>query len=337
MKKQGEFIVGRRVLDDNVQYHWQEIDLSNFKVERPVVLILGGSTVENNRFANGYAKLVQNLLGSFAEDVDVLSVNYNGGTKDNKSQQNCDDLVEKLFVPLISKDGQKLDIKTACKNVRKITIFGHCVGDDWAREIFSSLATRMKKFKYTEEEQSLIFSQIFEILYGIWSRVPYQFPDVPVFNVLSPEDEMWATTDYFWRMILDKSDEIEISSKDKDKLLEMAKNAKENKFHFERFYDNNQRCFVVRDGNRLGVACSGLQKDSYDDHSIDVIARNKDWSKLDGASDAGDYVSRCIACALCNSVANSLLNQKIERFVPFALEVKNLAKNLTKICKRQSN
>ncbi len=323
MKEKGEFIVGKRILDDNVEHHWQEVDFSKYKVEKPIILIFGGSGTENNKFANGYAKLIQHLLGSFAEDVDILTVNYNGGITQRENKiENCAYLVDKLFVPLISKDGKKIDVKSACKNVRNITIFAHCMGDLNVSEIFSNLATKMSELHYTESEQRLIFSQIFEISYGVWSLIPDRFPDAPVFNVLSPEDEMWMKTDYFWEMAADESTDVEISSKDKGRLSEIVKKAEKNKEKpcFEAFYNENQRCFVVRDKNRLGLACSGLQKDGYDDHSIDVVARKKDWGRLDTSSEAGDYASRCIACALCNSVANAMLNQKSKEFVPFALD-----------------
>ena len=72
-----------------------------------------------------------------------------------------------------------------------------------------------------------------------------------------------------------------------------------------------------------------MHKNDNDDHSyrelLRTIVEDKD-SKLmksnphENASITGDYVSRCFASALCNSIANSMLNNASDKLIPLSLD-----------------
>ena len=57
------FWVGRRVNKDGVPNHWQRVDLGVHKITSPTVLVLGGNFTNNDRMANGYAKIVESIAG----------------------------------------------------------------------------------------------------------------------------------------------------------------------------------------------------------------------------------------------------------------------------------
>ena len=119
------FILGKRIRDDNSNFHWKNLSELDFKINKPSVLVLGGSGTQGDKDANGYAKLAENILGSFSDDVDILSVNYNHSTNEDEE---IEKLVYDLFLPLVSKNNFKINVAQACKNVRKLTILAHCYG-----------------------------------------------------------------------------------------------------------------------------------------------------------------------------------------------------------------
>ena len=81
------------------------------------------------------------------------------------------------------------------------------------------------------------------------------------------------------------------------------------------FINDSDRCYIFPEGNRISLIAGNL-KNNANDHSFANIKRGKDWTILDDSTPTGEAVSRCASCALCNSVANSMLNIKSKKHIP---------------------
>ena len=322
------FLVGRRVNDDGVSNHWQSVDLSEHKITRPTVLVLGGNITNDNRTANGYAKVVESMLGGFAGDADILSVNYNGcGNYFSPIlEKSIIRLANELFVPLISSGGQRLKLDEACKNVRKLTIFAHCFGyNNVAIGLQEVLFNLLGKYGYDMHEAGKIVEQLFVVSFGTEIQKDW-FKSV---NVVSPFDSsFFETSTQIWGELLesDIGSCKFITEKDKAELKKIASLSYwKREEAIKKFCNKNQRCFVVRQGNRLSLATSMLKTDvdadfstyevepsaaedvqktngqnvdiefSKNEHQIKELARNKNWDSFGGLTASGEHTSKCLA------------------------------------------
>ncbi len=343
MAHYGEFVVGKRVADDNVPNHYKEIDIFSHKISKPTVLIFGGSGVESNALANGSAKIIESLLGVFGEDVDLLSVNYNAGTYNEETMlANIGKIVNNLILPLATNlSKERLTVFDACKNMRQVTLFGHCFGDSVITKLTEMLNSRLLQVGYLPQEADKITKSLFAVTFGattVNDKINY-------INIISPNDEMFPNSgDRAWEVLAnrlkdaDKSlPQVKISKEDRDEIVETV-----NSYNLlnprrvfgsgkilQEFYNNNQRCFVLGTENGIRLVTSPLYTNGEFDHSIKGLARDANWQESVCATPAGNYVSKCIAAALCNSVANSILNQNSKNYIPF--DMSNLQIQLEQI------
>jgi len=79
---------------------------------------------------------------------------------DERNDKRGEKFVEKYLVPLISKNGQRIDCIQAMKNMRNVNIMSYCDGKVLAQEFENNLISRMKQLGYTEEECKEIQSQM---------------------------------------------------------------------------------------------------------------------------------------------------------------------------------
>ncbi len=317
-----KFIVGRRV-PNNLNNQWQVLDLDNFKINKPTVLVLGGNGTDSNMLANGYCKIVSSLLGNFINDVNILGINYNNIDEYEDLKENADIISKKIFVPLVSKNNKKIDIKTACKNVRNITILAHCLGDTRANYIIENFKDDLHGLNYDNNEINLILEQIFLISYGINTYAGYNNRSIKCLNVISPNDTMWYDSNKPWVKVFENLDKVKMSIYDKNYIKYLLRIYNDDKWdHIDKpitiFTMQSSKCFILQQNNIILIAPTALNKDeNTDDHNIKILKRNSDWSINNEASSAGDTVSKLVACALCNSVANSMLNMQSDKFIPF--------------------
>ena len=93
--------------------------------------------------------------------------------------------------------------------------------------------------------------------------------------------------------------------------------------------------FNIKEEDKIRLFAFGLyQTDGYiweHDHAADGMTRNEDWSNSKIASSTGDCVSRCLACVLCNSVANSIQNKQSNKLIEF--DMNKLQEQIETICK----
>lgn len=315
-----DFTYGMRVKDS--QNHWQNVDVYNINITKPTVLVLGGNGTSTDTLANGSAKVVASMLGVFADDTDLIAVNYNSAA-DNLAavDQNCTKLANQIFLPLVSNQCKKINPLVARRNIRQITIFAHCFGDKVANYLMQGLQDILEWLRYSPQERRQICEQVFVVTYGITSFNPH----AKVLNVISPCDEMFPKSGHkWWKLLLarmqgnladiKRKQQVEpdyavaINPDDLKYLANIDLNYNQSFGELKQFYQANQRCYVMKMENTIHLVPSRLRKDMEHDHYIKGLTRRADWQPHPNATPAGDIVSKCLACGLCNSVANSLKN-----------------------------
>ncbi len=329
-----DFTLGRRI-DKPEENNWEELSLNDFRVLRPTILVLGGRGTNSNKDTCGYLKIVESLIGVFKEDVDLVGICYNDGTANsNFEERNIAKMVLNLFMPLVlNSDGKRLSVNEACKNMRKVTIFAHCYGVYIANEITERFMDEMNYKGFTYEEQLKILSNVFMIGYASWTKC-LKFKSV---NVISPYDTLFENGKKNWEDVLLKYKNIKMSPEDKKEMEAFyKKNLKDNGiWNLEEFYKNKERCFVLdHDGyhhQSLDLVCSKINKGNLD-HYIKGVMRSPDWELHNWATVTGDYISRCLSCALCNSVANSILNGMTQK-KHISLDLLNIKEQLEEVVK----
>lgn len=326
------FTYGRRNLNPKFENHWEEVDIKNFRVKKPLVLLLGGSGTLSDEASNGNVKIVETFLGVFNQDVDLLGVTYNHAFTDEEQMASVDEIVANIFVPILTKNGKRLTLQSALKKMRNITIFAHCYGDfKILTMLVNKLNEQMTKLKYSADEIKKITKQIFVVSYGTNPRQKIE-RDIKSFTVISASDEYWLDPELDTLRMLDAKD-VKISKKDRQKFENLSKDAA-GELRSYKFYEENERCFIFAENeDNIRVATGMLHKKDDGDHSFGELKRQEDWKIGEKASKTGDYVSRCLACALCHSVANSILNNKSKKFVEIDMadlraELENIVKPL---------
>ncbi len=326
--------LGRRVNNEK-NHNWEIVDLENFKMTKPIVLILGGLGTFRSSQANGYCKIVKSLLGTFNEDADVISIKYSNQYSVRETSVFLRNIVDKLFMPLISADGKKIETTEAAKNLRNITIFSHCYGSFVAKVIGDLVTEKMIELKYSKPERKKILEQIFLVSYASYT----DNKDLPfkTLDITSPEDNadgmfLWAIGQEEWNDLKKDMNNVDISPDDVKEMKMLVPDENGN-FHTYKSFENKERCYVYRKGNGLYLVPTHLHKKDRYDHSMLEIKRGDDWKPHANASLAGDYASKCLACALCHSVATSILNNKQKELVQVDLntlkeELENIVRPL---------
>ncbi len=181
-----------------------------------------------------------------------------------------------------------------------------------------------------KEEIKEILMQIFVVSYG----TEHVTTKVNSLNIVSPFDEKFHKVgEENWKRFMtnfinfhgketDLGKEIKISEKDRNALLKIC-NSKYPKIELKKFYYFNDRCYVMKEDNKLYLLTSLLNINKHD-HDIVQFRHNQDNTQNEVATKTGHFVGKCMACAFQYSVNNSYLNTQTERLVPFnSNELKN--------------
>ena len=75
-------------------------------------------------------------------------------------EERITEFVTKYFVPLVSVDGKRIDCTKAMKNMRNVNIMSYCNGTKLTQQIEGILIKKMYELGYTEEEITMIQSQM---------------------------------------------------------------------------------------------------------------------------------------------------------------------------------
>lgn len=328
MGKEGSFVFVKKI-DSNTNAEIEEINLSNYKIDRPLVLILNGSGLENNTQAGKSINVINSLLGDFVLKADVISVNYNKVTyNEDLLDSNISRLVDELFFPLTTSDGKRIDTESACKNMRNINIFAHCYGNTVIRLLLERLDEKMETIGYNRTERELIIEQIFAVIFAS----NYTTSQIKHLNVISPNDKMFVSVgDKLWESMAVKlisgQNDIKISLTDKEKIIDILNKAKVNGSKqcyvssklFKDFYEKNDRCYVMQDNRGLDLVTSPIYTNGRPDHTMSGLARGENGESNVDLTPSGECVSKCISYSLSSSVANSILNNESDIFIPFSI------------------
>lgn len=338
------FGLGKRI--NGHANNWEPLNPDVYLINKPTVLVVGGSGTEGIRSANGNAKIIQSLLNSTNTDAELLSLYYNGKTPTPKMLEfYTRRFTRDLFKPLLCGGGnKKLSSLEACKNMRNVTIFAHSMGGETVYHMIAELQYMMQDLKYTEDVISKVIKQIFVISYGVTMVTP----NVNYLNIVSPSDEQFASSgEACWRTLMMKlmrsenltnaerqrlkpDDIVNIPEQDKQYLLKESFLLDSPKLIRE-FYNTHERCYIMQEGdNELRLVTSPLRV-SHKDHAITQFSQNKDGTPNINATLAGEYVGKCMALALQHSVNNSKINSQTQEFVPFNMN--SLRNNLEEAVK----
>ncbi len=185
---------------NNNKFGWSIVDQIPF--DEPCVLYLGGDGTNDDKAANGNAKIIEkDILEPLGITIPVYSIKYNllqnsasisrgiGFSKyranslndhidDNRlyNKASADDfnpkyidvLYHKVIEPRVTAmNGKgKLSVEEACRRMRMMTIVAHCHGGFVALALEKKLISEMNKNGYTIDEQKQILSQMLTITHS---------------------------------------------------------------------------------------------------------------------------------------------------------------------------
>ncbi len=317
-----KYLFGRRNFKkDKYGCNWELLDIGSYKVDKPIVLCLGGNCTIDERDANAMARSAQRLIGE-TDAVDFLSIAYShsGAFKAGYlATSEIIEIVDKLFLPLLlSEKCCPLPVEQACKNMRKVNILAHCFG---AREIVpdieKQLLSRLFFLGYDETEAKKIAGQIFVAGFVGGKRNTY----TSSFLVKSVNDRFYGS-EYAMELITQKLDYVDMGNKDKVRLFHLfhavTKDIDKMTETCEKFLRLHEY-MLVRKGKNINLFTAKLTK-CNGDHEITAIDRDKDWKAGYEVTKRGDIISQTLGYALASAVANSLTNCEREVFLPLDMK-----------------
>lgn len=358
MDNKHKITVGKRLVNKLIGKSWRDVNLDFYRVIKPVVLVLGGDGTRDNRRANGNAKIIESLLGVFDYEVDILAANYNMALESKDSLQNeYKKLVDKIFIPCVSRQGERISLDRACKNIRNFTISTHCFGDyEVLNSMIKIFEEQLFQLGYENNEIDKIISQIFVVGYG--SKKIGEIKKYKSLYCTSFSDEVCIDSAINSKFRLLKNlDKIKMTNNDRNELSKIEvpdyrSNSIGKMFNeVDNFFAKRRRVFQFNRDNQIELLTYGLYQSGGHvweaDHSMSGLTRSeywklwanstpiKDtWKKSDYASSTGDCVSKCFACAICNSVANSMQNLKSKELIEFDMTL--LQEQIDNICQEHN-
>lgn len=278
--------------------HWEKLDLSEYKMTKPVVVCLSGNGATNEKEANGFCKIAENLIGlrllsGNSEEIydyaDLIGVSYANDRGDGHAGLTNEDraqLVNNVLLPrCLDENGNALPIDDVCKNLSQVTFFSFCYGSKEVNNACSDLNRILIKEKgFTGEETDKIFESMAEISYSPCIENCF----TPKITALSAEDNVNVDLfDYDFgkeSVVSEKIDPDESSGKYFETINIYADHLSDN-------------------------------KDITNEHGVDLISRDEKWRSIDGSKNA-DCVSQMMSYALARSVANGMRNADSKTYQP---------------------
>lgn len=304
---------GHRVREDyNHPNGWENVELNDIPTDKPIVLCFGGNGTISDRFANHVAKMAERFLGVRTSNnyIDIYSIQYSN--KENSmtgdlSYEEAEEIANTLFLPrVMNKNGKRLPVEKACKNMRNINILSHCFGQQALKPIITYTENAMEyQLGYDEEEVMETLGQILHISYAPYSITPNNLSTN--FEIKSFMDRI-NDYDYEYAQLYDK----EKWKNDSVNEIYLGIGELKTKDNTLTLYTNS----VVGDKFR--------KENNIDEHNWGkTIARDENWNVNNPRADA---ISKCIALTLAMGVLNSKENQKSKKFVPLPKikEIKSL-------------
>ena len=277
--------------------HWEQLDLSSYKMTKPIVICLSGNATINEREANGFCKTAENLMGlklssdnqeEIYEYADLIGVSYSnreGSETGRLTNEDIESLVTNILMPLcVDESGQRLPLEQVCKNVSAVTFFSFCHGAIETFNICREFNVKLiKELGFNGEETDIILQSMMEISYSP-RTVSNLIPRVSAYSARDTKNAVFLQ-------------EFDFNNQD-IVLQSIHQNVK-------------QRVFF--DG--IDIYASRLSDFSRDEHGVNIIRRDEDWQSMDKSKNA-DCVSQMMGYALARSVANSINNFNSDTYIP---------------------
>lgn len=176
---------GRRDIGD-LPHNFKTLEPNEVNLMQPTLLCFSGINVNNPKMANGFAKIVKYALGALyaqTKDIQVLSAWYPGSKMDmdldrvswkTGNLENDEDtpllyvkeMVDHYFKPLYSKDGHRIPIQQAKKNMRHLNIVSYSYGSSVVQMAAQLIRQDLKSLGYSEKEVVDIQRQVFSFTLG---------------------------------------------------------------------------------------------------------------------------------------------------------------------------
>lgn len=185
-----------RVPDESGKPQLKEVDLKNFKIERPTIVYLSGFLTNNDKpgFVAGSIKRIEELLRSAPANTvqpDIYAWSHKGLSNlfnlaaydtfpSRYSSKAGHILSASILMPLVAEGfavfsdgamvGRPLPPEEAAKNLRNITFFGYSAGSIVAQETFNATKKMMTTIGFTEWEVRDLMKEVVLIAAGCISR-----------------------------------------------------------------------------------------------------------------------------------------------------------------------
>lgn len=301
------------------KYGFVPVDLNAIKVNSPIILCLGGSGIVGKEGANGMARFVLNCLNTEpnTNDLTIYSLVY--GSDDEApmdgtlTHEEVHMLADKIFMPLVSKDGKKIDVLTAQKNMRNINIVSHCFGMAVANILSVTVADNMQNLGYKNSEITKILRQVTNISYA-----PLKARILPFFSVI----DFYSMQDQY--------------SKHYEPLFEKCP---KDQFAVTNYNENENHLSLIT--NSIIGKIEDLN--IFDEHSVGILKRTNDWQyypqanfkeeftlkerivmlkkakTVDNLFSRADMLSKCFSLCIATAASNSLNNMGSSKLQPLNL------------------
>lgn len=319
---------GQRITTDvKNKKHWIELDLYNINTNRPTFLCFGGISTTNSKDANYVAKMVQRIT-PIEGDANIISIihshimgessaRYFGEDKNellNRGIRESFLIVDALFTDLlVDKNGNRLIVQDACKNMRNINIFAHCYGHfSTVSYLEDALSFTMKGFSYTDEEIEQILKQILVVSYESGQIYKSKFTSV---NINSIASELWS--DIVLSFPTQNLEQVKMAEGEKEKVLSSEMYKTKDKNLVKKFLNNN-KYILYQDENNIDIYTNNLTIDGSD-HDLSTIYKHSNGRMSYYTNETGNAVSDTIGAILNYALKNSIKNKRTANFVPLKI------------------
>lgn len=290
-------IWGRR--NPKADGRWEKLDLSEYKMTKPVVICLSGNGTTNDKDANAFCRMAQYFLGlrlapedsaDIFDHADLIGVAYaenKGDRMPGLTDAEREQFIRNMLLKRCEDEkGNVLPLYEVCRNLSQITFFTFCYGSEEVSKICSDFNDMLIHEKgFTGSETDKIFESMAEISYSPYTDKCF----TPKITALSGADRM-------------NGFEILRKHYNFDNESIITEIAKPNPVA-EQFFKT------------INIRVERMFKRCADEHCVGIIERDRHWKSVVNSKKA-DCVSQMVAYALARCVANGMENASSKTYKP---------------------
>lgn len=298
--------------------HWENLFVENYGITKPTIICLGGNATIDTFEANGFCKLVENMLGlikrgsteNISDRVDLLGFGYARKNSSDEVGELPNDFVENfvdsVMIPLFSENGERLSLDEAKRNMSKISFFTYCHGQVEANKIIETLDLRLADLGYNEGEINDINSATVNVSFApLDDRANY----MPTLRVLSIRDERVGkdVSQVLSQQELASLDGVIVRTDDAGKI-----------------YGTPREHAISGSINVISSQLLNAINRIIDEHLASILSRDNEWHIREFANSEGDLVvssnadciSQIMSYVLGLAIENGEKNMYSESYIP---------------------